>query len=321
MADNYVYAVARIRSKELSLLSGAFLEQLTAAKSYDECIQLLNEKGWGGDGIHNTEELLAGEREKTWGLISELVEDQSVFDVFLYANDYHNLKAAIKEARMGHEFPGIFIDQGTLDVKLIKDAIQNREFQNLPEAMRGAAEEAYRALLHTQDGQLCDIIIDKAALDAIYRAGMESGNEFLKLYAELTVAAADIKTAVRASRTGKDRAFLEQALAPCDTLDIHRLAQAAIEGGDAIGIYLESTPYADAVEELRRSPSAFERWCDNLMIRRIKPQQYSPFGLGPLAAYVLARENEIKSVRIVLSGKLNSLPEESIRERVREMYV
>lgn len=27
----------------------------------------------------------------------ELVEDMSVSDVFLYANDYHNLKAAIKE--------------------------------------------------------------------------------------------------------------------------------------------------------------------------------------------------------------------------------
>ena len=238
---------------------------------------------------------------------------------------YHNLKAAIKEAvkaeRTGHDYPGIFIDQGSVDVKLIRDSIQNREFQNLPEPMRGPAEEAYKALLHTQDGQLCDIIIDKAALDAIYHAGKSSGNEFLKLYAELTVAAADIKTAVRASRTGKDRAFLEQALAPCDTLDITRLAQAAIEGVDAIGIYLESTTYADAVEELRRSPSAFERWCDNLMIRKIKPQQYSPFGLGPLAAYILARENEIKSVRIVLSGKLNHLPEESIRERVREMYV
>ena len=52
MADKqYVYAVARIRSKELSLLSGAFLEQLTAAKDYDECIQLLMEKGWGEDGM------------------------------------------------------------------------------------------------------------------------------------------------------------------------------------------------------------------------------------------------------------------------------
>ena len=59
MADKqYVYAVARIRSKELSLLSGAFLDQLTAAKNYDECIQLLTEKGWGDDSTKSAEALL-----------------------------------------------------------------------------------------------------------------------------------------------------------------------------------------------------------------------------------------------------------------------
>ena len=46
-------------------------------------------------------------------LIGELVKVLSVFDGFLYANDYHNLKAAIKEARMDSEYPGIYIDQGT----------------------------------------------------------------------------------------------------------------------------------------------------------------------------------------------------------------
>jgi V/A-type H+/Na+-transporting ATPase subunit C len=35
----------------------------------------------------------------------------------------------------------------------------------------------------------------------------------------------------------------------------------------------------------------------------------------------LARENEIKCVRIILSGKLNDLPEKSLKERLREMYV
>ena len=76
----------------MSLLSGAFLEQLTAAKDYDECIQLLMEKGWGEDGITNAGDILAIEKRKTWELINELVKDMSVFDVFLYANDYHNLR-------------------------------------------------------------------------------------------------------------------------------------------------------------------------------------------------------------------------------------
>jgi len=53
----------------------------------------------------------------------------------------------------------------------------------------------------------------------------------------------------------------------------------------------------------------------------IKPQKYNPFSAGPLVAYVLARENEIKTVRIILTARLNELPEEQIRERIREMYV
>ncbi len=45
------------------------------------------------------------------------------------------------------------------------------------------------------------------------------------------------------------------------------------------------------------------------------------FTIGPVIAYVIARQNEIKTVRIILSGKQNELPDDSIRERVREMYV
>jgi len=72
---------------------------------------------------------------------------------------------------------------------------------------------------------------------------------------------------------------------------------------------------------LEHSLSAFERWCDNRLIREIRPQKYNPFTVSPLAAFLLARENEIKTVRILLLGKRNRLPEESIRERLREMYV
>jgi V/A-type H+-transporting ATPase subunit C len=48
---------------------------------------------------------------------------------------------------------------------------------------------------------------------------------------------------------------------------------------------------------------------------------HNPFGIGPIAAYILARANEVKTVRIILAAKRNGLPEEMLRERVREMYV
>ena len=57
------------------------------------------------------------------------------------------------------------------------------------------------------------------------------------------------------------------------------------------------------------------------MIQTMQPQKYEVFSVGPLVAYVLARENEIKTVRIIVSGKRSGLSDDSIRERVREMYV
>ena len=45
------------------------------------------------------------------------------------------------------------------------------------------------------------------------------------------------------------------------------------------------------------------------------------FPLDRWLAYLLARQNEIKTVRIILTGKQNEFPDEAIRERIREMYV
>ena len=319
--EQYLYAVARIRSKELALLSVSFLEQLMNAPDEASCLKLLEQKGWEGAKSGDEEQMLTLERKKTWELMKELLGDVSPFDVFLYANDYSNLKAAVKGCRHRTELENIYIGQGTVPVDTMRKALKENRFDELPEAMRETAREAQRVLLQTGDGQLCDMIIDRAALEAIYQAGKASGNEFLEMYAELTVACAEITTAVRACRTGKDRGFLERALAPCDSLDVKELTDAALQSEEAIGRYLAGTQYQEGAKALESSLSAFERWCDNYMIRRIRPQLHNAFGLGPLAAYILARENEIKSVRMILSGKKNHLTESVVRERVRETYV
>jgi len=322
MADKqYTYAVARIRSKELLLLSKQDFDQLLACKSYEACLRLLAEKGWGKSGDETAEQLLVEEREKTWDLMRELVEDISVFDTFLYSNDFHNLKAAIKQVYMNSDIQDIYISHGTIAPEILYNAVKEHDFSTIPEYMKQCAEEAYQVQLHTGDSQLCDIIIDRAALETIYQKGKTSGNDVLAKYAELKVAAADINIAIRSYKTGKGIEFIERAIAACDSLDRKRLLSAALEGEDAIYAYLATTVYADAVQALKESPSAFERWCDNLIIKHILPQKYNPFTLSPLAAYILARENEIKSVRILLSGKRNDIPEDSIRERLREMYV
>lgn len=322
MSEPYTYAVARIRAKELSLFGRQELDQLLSCKSYADCLRLLADKGWGGSaGETDAEAILSAELDKTWKLMRELVEDPTIFDVFLYPIDYNNLKAAVKAVVTDADQERIFIRRGTVEPEVMVKAIKERDFSLLPEQMRQVAEQAFQTLLRTGDGQLCDVMLDKAALEAILQAGKNADDALIGHYAERTVAVTDIKIAVRGCKTGKDKAFFQRAMATCETLDIASLAQAAVKNEEEIYAYLSHTAYSGAVEELKASPSAFERWCDDQIMALIRTQKTNPFTVGPLAAYLLARENEIKAVRLILSGKRNQLNDQVIRERLREMYV
>ena len=57
------------------------------------------------------------------------------------------------------------------------------------------------------------------------------------------------------------------------------------------------------------------------MTEMLKTQKYEAFSVGPLLGYLIARENEIKTVRIILTGKQNGFSDDAVRERIREMYV
>ena len=281
MADKYIYAVARIRALEMSLFSQAVIEQLIAQKTYADCLQFLGEKGWG--------------------------------------DSFHNLKAAIKTVVDGEVQANVFYDNASVSGEALVEIIKNKDFRSLPESMRECALEAYECLVHTGDGQMCDVIIDRAAMRAMLAAAEKNGDALLKEYAETVVA--NIKIAVRSVKTEKGLDFMRRAMEECQTLNVERLMRAALSGMPDVIKYLEETPYSGGATALSDSSSAFERWCDNRIIEAIRPQKYNSFTIGPLVAYVLARQNEIKTVRIILTGKLNHLPDDAIRERVREMYV
>lgn len=80
------------------------------------------------------------------------------------------------------------------------EIVREKAFTRLPDYMQHVAADAYETLLHTRDGQLCDVMIDRATLDAVYAAGKASKAQIIRDYAESTVAVADIKIAVRSQK-------------------------------------------------------------------------------------------------------------------------
>ena len=319
---DYIYEVARIRVMESKLLTKADYEQLLAEPNVPAALSYLGDKGWNGDAS-SPEEMLRGEEEATWELMHELLKDSGELDILRLTKDFHNLKAAVKKLYTDSPLPPerLYLTGGTIPAEEIREAVREQDFDRLPASMAAVAKEATDVLAKTGDGQLCDSLIDRAALAALIRAGEENTEPVLKEYATLTAVSADVRIALRAAASGKDRETILEMLVPAEGLDLSALAEAALEGRSAAAEYLKNTPYEALSASLSAGMSAFECACDNLLIRQIRPQLSESMTLGPLAAYVIARESEIKCVRLLLTGKANALPEALLRESLRESYV
>jgi V/A-type H+-transporting ATPase subunit C len=66
---------------------------------------------------------------------------------------------------------------------------------------------------------------------------------------------------------------------------------------------------------------ALERTMDNRLMDLARQGGNEIFTIGPVLGYLLAREAEAKAIRLIMVGKLNRLPQDKIRERLRDMYV
>ena len=253
---DYIFAVARIRVKEKTLLRDSDIAQMITMPDADAVIEFLLTHGWGDTASsRDADAILAAEEAKTLSLINELQLDPEILEILSYPQLFHNLKAGIKETVTSEPHPSAFYPL-----------------------------ESY---------------------------GRET----------ITVAVSNIKIAVRAQKMKKSREFIENALAPCTYLDTKELAKAASGTFEELLGYLQRTDYSQGAEALKESPSAFERWCDNRLIGSLRGERTHSESFGPVLAYYLARQNEIKTVRIILTAKANGFSEDAIRERVREMYV
>lgn len=307
---SYASAVAAVRAMENSLLTHSDIEQLIASKSKAEYNSLISAKG--------SEQATL---EDVWDMLRAYAPNDRELEILLYKNDFHNLKAALKAVISGKEPQHYFIRPTNLDLDKLVVAIKSKEYEDLPEYIRKTAQEAYELITRTLDGQLSDSVIDTAALEAMQRAAYRHGGEFMRRYAEMTALYADIKTAYRCALMKKSKSFIETAVCGTSELDKDSLVRAALEGVDGLFAYLENTQYSDAAKLLRESPAKFEKLCDDEMIELAQTARMTAFGTEPLAAYYLAKEAEIKNLRIISVCKESGTDRETITERMRKLYV
>jgi len=319
---DFAYASTYARTLENKMLDKADFEALLGAPSAEHALKYLSDKGYGGGKkgeSGSADALLKGELAYIWDEVKDVCPKGASIDVLLYQNDFHNLKTILKSVFSGAAYEPLMLEPCTAEPGAVHSAVTEGSTDVLPELLKNPAEEAYRVLARDEDGQLAEIILDKALYSAMNVAARRSKSDFLADWVDLNIAVMNMKIALRGVRGGKSAAFLRDAMLGCKRINADTLASAAAQDVAAVVQVFAQSGFADAADAAG-SINIFEKWCDDLLLRYARAAGEKLFGFETVFSFFICKQFELRAVRVILSGLRSGIPSDALRERLGDLY-
>lgn len=330
-ADSYIFCSALMRAGEKTLLPEADLLKAAEAKDFQSAMAVIAEYGYGdGKPLANPRDfikVLAAEEERVYNFVYSALPDREELAMLRFPKDYHNAKAILKAEFLGLNPENYLTFGGKVDPEAMVKMIKERNLVFLSTSMKEAVNRAIEVFGKGQDPQEIDIILDKACYQDMLMAAEELDNQFITDYVKMQIDILNITAFVRLREIGKQVDFFKKVF---------------LEGGNvALGLF--TAGYDESYKQLAEKMNPYgyspvfekgavavkdtgkyyemEKICDDLRMKYIKDAKYIPFGIEPCAAFLLAKETELKNLRVILTGKIAGTDKQVIIERLRETYV
>ncbi|PWL43373.1 V-type ATPase subunit [Christensenella sp. MSJ-20] len=321
------YAVARTRVNEGRLITEERILRLLEAEDPGAVRNALSETGYGSQDAESFEEMIQSELLRTSRYIQEVTPNQAATDAFLIKHDCHNAKVILKSMMLGRDPQASLVALGTLDPELLYKRMSEGDAGMLPNHMQRAARELLAAI---ETGNLApsavDFSMDRACFADMEALAKASGEPIV---VEAVAAQADLYNLLMALRVRNNpdgAEILRRALLPGGNLDHDRLIGSLKEPDDGVGRYLWVSRFGaliqEGMEEYAKTGklTLLEKRCDDYILELFRAHRGESFTLAPVIGYLFGKEREAQAVRLVMVAKANDMPEELIKERLRELY-
>ena len=227
--EKYLYLSAMLRAREAKMLTRDGAERMIDAPSFEEAAKMLTDSGYkdlSGCSASEVESALAEHRAEIFSELARMSPDPEPVEVFRMRYDYHNAKIIIKSEAEGIDRSDLMSGSGRISPEELKRCFVEEKLAGLPTLLADAMVEAKSVLARTKNPQLADFVLDRAYFAELHTAADKLGSSFLRGYAQMLIDAANLRSAVRTMRMGKDSNFLKTALIPDGGVDCGRILAA-----------------------------------------------------------------------------------------------
>ncbi len=328
----YAYPCSIIKAHESKLLTKADLQKLLDAKTVNQAMSILADFGYGdGKELANPrdfEKCISNALGEAYLLIHSIVpaEVRDLLDIFLYPNDYFNLKVILKAEALNIDPSDLLTSGGSIENDKLLEIMRERNYVLMSSTMRDAVINVRELFAKSNDPQLIDILLDKACSEDMLEKAMEYGNEFVINCVKLSLDIINVSTFIRLREMNKPSSFYQKVFLPGGSVSEKILVDAWEDTYSQVADKLEPFGFKNlvtegAVQSLNGKYVRLEKAGDNMLLKYIKDAKYVSFGIEPLVGYVQAKNIEATNIRLILTGKIANIPNEITEERLRDTYV
>lgn len=323
-AIRYGFAVGRVRVLETRLLGQPTFERLLDAPDFEEQRRILSDTWYGRylesagttDGV---ESALDGALEDAYGFLRTANLPDSVIGFFGARYDYRNLTAMLQVELLGVSPEGMFVERlGLTPAEVFEPGRPER----LPKRLREVYERVRAIEQASPDSETIGRLVDEAMFADLLTYAKSSKSRYLQGLARLMIDLANLRATVRARLRGRPPKEAAEQIVPgggipgARMLDLYDAPQEEIAAEASRHVVLRSMRPEELVD-----PSRLDVIADNVVVNYVRKARAVPVGPEPVIAYVMAREAEIGTLKLLLMGRLARIPSERLRERLREAHV
>ena len=319
----YICLGAILRAKEAKLLTWAQIDRMLSEREFSDACRIAAEGGYEDMScmdVNGVNDALARFRALQVAELNDLVPDFAVLDLFRMKYGYHNAKVIVKSRGDVEKNRYLLSDSARFSEEELLEVYQSEDGDgNLPHGYAAAIREARNALAKTGNPQISDFILDRAFFSELLKEAAKSNKPYIANYVRMQIDQANLRSLIRTKGMPRQEELLRGALIEGGSISPEEILAALGSGHEQVVALYSGTEFRKAVDEA--DLSMFEKEADNAMHDYVLRVNMITYGPEVIIEYLSALEHEITTLRIVLTGKLMGIPEEKLRERLRDRYV
>jgi len=319
----YTFETAQVRVLEMQMLTRTTLMDMANAESFEAAAGLLSATEYAlptaGRSFAEVENILLSRRQAARELFSDLMLDEPIVELLRTRDDFANLRLAVRRTLTDKPMGTDYSPDGNFPPEQFEEVFEQENYNLFPDYMSEATERAVLAYYKNKDIRQVDYAIDCVQAEYNLKRARRLESIFLLGLFRIQIDLTNIRTMLRLKYTELEsrNVFLRGGF-----IELDRLQHGLDLGYEAAGSLFFVTPYYEIVQtggnylSSNKSFLAVEQRCDAHLRGFLKSTIEVTAGPQPIIAYLIMKENEIRTVRLILTAKKNHLDTKLILDRV-----